>query len=87
MGEVDRSGDDVDASNPELVQNQARVVIDFTVGPAGVGPPTSITPAAMGDAHAEPPPAEQSDHRAELIQHAHLTVAPWRAIDEPSLDE
>jgi len=60
MCEAEHSGNDVDASNPVLEQNQPRVVIDFTVGPAGVGPPASIIPAAMGDAQAEPPPAEHS---------------------------
>jgi len=87
MCEADRLGDDIDASDPVLERNHARVVIDFTVGPAGVGPPTAIAPAATRDAHAEPPAAEQSDHRAQLVQHAHSTVAPWRAIDEPSFDE
>ena len=38
---------DNDISEPSPVMDEAResrVVIDFTVGPAGVGPPTSITP-------------------------------------------
>jgi len=37
---------------------ESRVVIDFSVGPAGVGPPASITPDdRMGPAPI-PPPAE-----------------------------
>ena len=39
---------DNDISQPNLVLDEnrdSRVVIDFTVGPAGVEPPTSITPA------------------------------------------
>jgi hypothetical protein len=42
---------DISQPNPVLDENrESRVVIDFTVGPAGVGPPTSITPT-----HADKP--------------------------------
>jgi hypothetical protein len=85
--EAERSGNEVDASNPVLEQNQGRVVIDYTVGPAGVGQAMSVTPADIGDARAEPPPAEQPDHRAELSQHANPPDARWQANTEPSLDE
>jgi hypothetical protein len=43
---------------PVLETNQARVVIDFTVGPAGVGPVTSVTPAGVRNDPPVPPPNE-----------------------------
>jgi hypothetical protein len=35
-----------------------RVVIDFTVGPPGVGPVASITPVDLDELLAEQPPSE-----------------------------
>lgn len=45
-------------SMPLLDSNQARVVIDFTVGPPGVGPVTSVTPAGV---RSDPPVLPQDE--------------------------
>ncbi len=49
--------DDMEAV-PVADSNQARVVIDFTVGPAGVGPVTSVSPGGFRDGPPVPPPDE-----------------------------
>ncbi len=45
-------------SMPVSESNEARVVIDFTVGPPGVGPVTSVTPAGVRDDTPVLPPDE-----------------------------
>jgi hypothetical protein len=55
MGQSDLSDDDVSEPEPVMDENQkSRVVLDFTVGPAGVGPPTSVTPARADEPLQEP---------------------------------
>jgi len=45
MGESKLPDDDISEPSPAVNETrEGRVIIDFTVGPAGVGPPTSITP-------------------------------------------
>jgi hypothetical protein len=59
MGEAEVRDDGVEASGPMTDESrEGRVVIDFTVGPAGVGPVTSITPVDVSELLAEQPPAE-----------------------------
>ena len=50
--------DDVSASPLAEENSEGRVVIDFTVGPPGVGPATGITPDEVGEILTEGPPAE-----------------------------
>ena len=54
MGESTLPDNDIIEPSPVVDENrESRVVIDFTVGPAGVGPATSTTPT-----HADNPPPE-----------------------------
>ena len=56
MVKSDLSDNDVSESHPVTDENrESRVVIDFTVGPAGVGPPASVTPAPVDELIQEPP--------------------------------
>ena len=59
MGESKLTDNDISGPNLVVDENrESRVVIDFTVGPAGVGPPTSITPAHPDKPIPEQPPAD-----------------------------
>ena len=59
MAESELTDNDVKEPGTVVDENrESRVVIDFTVGPAGVGPPTSITPAQADKPLPEPPPAD-----------------------------
>ena len=59
MGESKRPDNDISEPSPVVDENrESRVVIDFTVGPAGVGPATSITPAHADSPLPEPPPPD-----------------------------
>jgi hypothetical protein len=56
MGEAKLADKDISAPSPVVDENrESLVVVDFTVGPAGVGPPTSITPAHPVKPLPEPP--------------------------------
>ena len=59
MAESKLPDNDISEPSPVVDENrESRVVIDFTVGPAGVGPPTSITPAHADNPLPEPPPPD-----------------------------
>jgi hypothetical protein len=56
--EVKPAENEVDNSSSAQDRSHDRVVIDFTVGPAGVGPATSITPTGDREVDVEPTLAE-----------------------------
>ena len=57
MSESQLPDNDISEPSPGVDEDrESRVVIDFTVGPAGVGPATSITPVDAAKPLPEPPP-------------------------------
>ena len=57
MSESQLPDHDIGEPSPGVDEDrESRVVIDFTVGPAGVGPPTSITPVDADKPLPEAPP-------------------------------
>ena len=59
MTESKLPDNDISEPSPAVDETrESRVVIDFTVGPAGVGPATSITPAHADNLLPEPPPPD-----------------------------
>ena len=59
MGESNLPDNDTSEPSPVVDENrESRVVINFTVGPAGGGPATSITPAHADKPLPEPPPPD-----------------------------
>jgi hypothetical protein len=60
MFDADPAGDEGHLSRQVMESElQSRVVIDFSVGPPGVGPPTSVTPRVRRESTTQqPPPVE-----------------------------